>query len=171
MPQEVCHEPDQKKKRRTCNDLGVSPKRSLLLSIAETVRQAFDHRQRGEMTARPAHKKVCWPSIVILVGFLLALSVTTAHAAGRFTILNYICATHESARQVALERSWDRPESMPDNCRTLLGRVFDERVAEISEIVEFIPTEDGRWIEIGKVHRRLVETGYSAGISEHLLLF
>jgi hypothetical protein len=129
------------------------------------------HHQSGEMTAQPAYKKVCWLSIVILAGLFLALPVTAAHAADRTTILDYICATHESARQVALERSWDRPESMPDDCRTLLGRVFDERVAEISEIVEFIPTEDGRWIEIGKVHRRLVETGYSAGISEHLLLF
>ncbi len=129
------------------------------------------HRQRGDMIARPARKKVCWLSIVILLGFSLALPVTIANAAGRTTILDYICATHESARQVALERAWERPESVPADCRTLFRQGFEGRFTVISEIVEVVPTEDGRWIEIGKVHRRLVETGYSAGITEQLLLF
>ncbi len=121
-------------------------------------------RPSGETIARSGYK-------AILAGLFLALPLSMAHASERTAIMGYICATHESARQVALERAWERPGSMPGDCRTLLWRGFDERVADILEITEVITTGDGRWIEIAKVRRKLAEIGYSAGISEQLLLF
>jgi hypothetical protein len=94
-----------------------------------------------------------------------------AHASNRTTVLRYICATYESARQVALEQGWERPESMPGDCRILFRRGFEGRIAEISQIIEVVPIGGGRWVEIGRVRRSMVETGYSVGISEQLLLF
>jgi hypothetical protein len=123
------------------------------------------------MIARLMHKKISLLSKAILAGLVFALPVGIAHASNRTAILGYICATYESARQVALEQGWERPESMPGDCRSLFRRGFEGRLAEISEIIEVIPIGDGRWVEIGKVRRKLVETGYSAGISEKLLLF
>jgi hypothetical protein len=128
-------------------------------------------RQSGEVIARSGHKKACLPSSAIVAGLVLALLGNIAHASNRTTILQYICTTYESARQVALEQGWERPESIPGDCRTLFTRGFDERIAEVSQIVEVVPIEDGRWIEIGKVRLGSVETGYSAGITEQLLLF
>ncbi len=125
--------------------------------------------RRGRISL--VHKKTSLLSKAILAGLFLALPVSIAHASNRTTILGYICATYESARQVALERSWERPESMPADCRTLFTRDPEERFAEISEIIEVLPIGDDRWVEIGKVRRNLVETGYSAGFSEQLLLF
>ena len=128
-------------------------------------------RQSGEVIARSGHKKACLPSSAIVAGLVLALLGNIAHASDRTTILQYICTTYESARQVALEQGWERPESMPGDCRTLFRRGYEGRIAEVSQIVEVVPIEDGRWIEIGKVRRGSVETGYSAGITEQLLLF
>ena len=128
-------------------------------------------RQSGEVIARSGHKKACLPSSAIVAGLVLALLGNIAHASNRTTILQYICTTYESARQVALEQGWERPESIPGDCRTLFTRGFDERIAEVSQIVEVVPIEDGRWIEIGKVRLVSFETGYSAGITEQLLLF
>lgn len=108
---------------------------------------------------------------LILAGSVLSASAPGAHAEGRRAVLSYICASYESARQVAVLRSWERPNSMPADCRILFGRDFAERSAEITEIVELIPTKDGRWIEIGKIRRNSVESGYSAGISDRLLAF
>jgi hypothetical protein len=125
----------------------------------------------GKMIARSGCKKTCLVSKAILVGLVLALPLGMAHASERTAIIGYICATFESARQVALERSWETPGSMPGDCRTLLWRTFDERVAAILEIIEVLPIGDHRWIEIAKVRRKRVEMGYSAGISEQLLLF
>ena len=127
--------------------------------------------QSGQLTARSAHKKTCFPLNVILAGLVLALLGNVAHASNRITILRYICATYESARQVALEEGWERPESIPGDCRTLFRRGYEGRIAEISQIIEVVQIGDGRWVEIGRVRRGFVETGYSAGILEQLLLF
>ena len=129
------------------------------------------NRQSGETIAPPVHKKPCLLSKVVLAGFILASSVGIADASGRTTILGYICATYESARQVALEHDWERPKNMPGDCRNLSRQGLEGRFAEISEIIEVLPIGDGRWVEIGKVRRQGVQTGYSAGISEQLLLF
>ena len=108
--------------------------------------------------------------IAILVVMVLAGFGKVAQAADQTIILNYICTTYESARQVALEKSWERPETMPNNCRTLYQRRFELRVAEIQHIIEVIPITDGRWIEIGRV-RSSMASGYSAGILKELILF
>ena len=129
------------------------------------------HRESGEKIARSAHKKTRFPLNVILAGLVLALLGNVAHASNRITILRYICATYESARQVALEEGWERPESMPGDCRTLFRRGYEGRIAEISQIIEVVQIGDCRWVEIGRVRRGFVETGYSAGILEQLLLF
>jgi len=110
------------------------------------------------------------PLIAILVVMVLAGFGKVAQAADQTIILNYICTTYESARQVALEQSWERPETMPYNCRTLYQRRFELRVAEIQHIIEVIPITDGRWIEIGRV-RSSMASGYSAGIVQELFLF
>lgn len=149
------------------------------MDISASAQQRFrlgDHARRclgplAAPTEHIVHKKISLLSKAILAGLFLALPVSIAHASNRTTILGYICATYESARQVALERSWERPESMPADCRTLFTRDPEERFAEISEIIEVLPIGDDRWVEIGKVRRNLVETGYSAGFSEQLLLF
>ncbi|HXV31014.1 MAG TPA: hypothetical protein VD840_11850, partial [Sinorhizobium sp.] len=75
------------------------------------------------------------------------------------------------ARQVALERTWERPESLPGDCRTLFKRNFELRVAEICQIMEVVPIGDGRWIEIGLICQSSIELGYSAGVAERLFLF
>ncbi len=98
----------------------------------------------SEMIARPVHKKPCLPSSAILAGLVLALLGNIAHASDRTTILRYICTTYESARQVALEQGWERPESMPGDCRILIRRGFEGRIAEISQIIEVVPMGDGR---------------------------
>lgn len=124
-----------------------------------------------KMIARSGHKKACLPSSVVLAGLVLALLGDTANASSRTTILDFICETYESARQVALDQSWKRPESLPGDCRTLFRRGYEGRIARISQIIEVVPMGDGRWVEIGRVRRSSAETGYSAGITEQLLLF
>jgi hypothetical protein len=117
----------------------------------------------------------CLPLRALPAGFVLALlGIVLGHtvqASDRTTILDFICETYESARQVALEQSWKRPESMPDDCRTLFRRGYEGRIAQILQIIEVAQTGDGRWIEIGRVHRSSAETGYSAGTMEQLHLF
>ena len=111
------------------------------------------------------------PLKVILAGLVLALPASIAHASDRTTILGYICATYESARQVALEQGRVRPGTMPGDCRSLFRRGLEDRLAVILEIMEVFPSGDGRWVEIGKVRENAVGTGYSAGISRQLFLF
>ena len=94
-----------------------------------------------------------------------------AQSSSRTTVLNYICTTYESARRVALEQSWKRLEGLPDDCRILFRRVYEGRIAKILQIIEVVQVGDGRWIEIGRVHRSSAETGYSAGTMEQLHLF
>ena len=125
----------------------------------------------GEMITAPGCKDRGMPSKVILAGLVLALPASIAHASDRTTILGYICATYESARQVALEQGWERPQTMPGDCRSLFRRGFEDRLAVISEIMEIFPIGDGRWVETGKVRGNAVGTGYSAGMSRQLLLF
>jgi hypothetical protein len=129
------------------------------------------YRQFRITVARSLLKKTCLPFIAILAGLVFAMPGNVAHADNRTIILNYICTTYESARQVALVRGWENPANMPGDCRTLFQRAFELRIAEIQQIMEIIPIEDGRWIEIGRVHRRYVQSGYSAGVAEQLFLF
>ena len=109
--------------------------------------------------------------IVVLVGLLSSFLGNVANAANRTTILNYICSTYESARLVALERSWENPESIPPDCRTMFQQPFELRAAEVLQIIEVIPVKDGRWIEIGSVRLGSIESGFSAGIAEQLFLY
>jgi len=114
-------------------------------------------------------------SVAIQAGFFLALFASSTHASERTVVLNYICSTYESARQVALERGWETPDSMPRDCRLLFGEPMDERLATVVKIIEVLPTDSGQWIEIGRVCRYLnpycdADT-YSAGIVNHLLVF
>jgi hypothetical protein len=129
------------------------------------------HHKVYEVVARSAHKKARLPASVLLAALVLAVLGNVAHASDRITLLRYICATYESARQVALEQGWERPESMPGDCRTLFRRGYEGRIAQISQIMEVVSIGDGRWVEIGRVRRGFAETGYSAGIAEQLLLF
>ena len=94
-----------------------------------------------------------------------------AQASEKLIILDYICITYKSARQVALEQSWERSKSMPGDCRTLFQQPFELRIAEILQVIEIFAVGDGRWIEIGRVRRSWIGTGYSAGIVEDLFLF
>jgi hypothetical protein len=112
-----------------------------------------------------------WSFIVILVGLVFSVPEKLAHGSSRTIVLNYVCTTYESARQVALERSWRSPGSMPSNCRILFQQPFELRVAEIQQIMEVIPVGTGRWIEIGEVRLSSMKSGYSAGIAEQLFLF
>jgi len=124
----------------------------------------------SELTAQSTFNIASLSVIAVLVGLVSFAPGNAANAANRTTILNYICSTYESARRVALEQSWERPESMPANCRTLYQRRFELRVAEIQQIIEILPIRDGRWIEIGRVRGSML-SGYSAGIVEEILLF
>jgi len=114
-------------------------------------------------------------SAAIQVGFLLAASASGTHASERTVILNYICSTHESARQVVLERGWETPGSMPRDCRCLFGEPMEERLAAVVKIIEVLANDSGQRIEIGRVRRYLGQhydaDTYSAGIVNHLLLF
>ena len=103
-----------------------------------------------------------------LFGIALGNSVL---ASDRIAILDFICETYESARHVALEQSWERSRDMPDDCRTLFRRGFEERAGKIMQIIEVFQMGDGRWVEIGRVIRYPAEIGYSAGTTEQLYLF
>jgi hypothetical protein len=70
-----------------------------------------------------------------------------------------------------LEQGWERPETMPGDCRSLFRRGLEDRLAVISEIMEVFPIGDGRWVEIGAVRETAIGTGYSAGMSRQFLLF
>lgn len=129
------------------------------------------HRGRCGTKALALFRTTRLPSIAIPAGLLCALLANAAQSSDRTVILNYICATYESARRVALEQSWRNAERMPDDCRTLYQRPFDLRAAVIHRIVEIVPIGRDRWIEIGRVHRGPDEFGYSAGIVETLFLF
>lgn len=129
------------------------------------------HRRLRKMIARPLLRKTCFHLIAVPVGLVFAVLGDAAHASDRTVILNYICTTYESARQVALERTWERPESLPGDCHTLFQRPFEMRVAEIHQVVEVVPIGHGRWIKIGRVRRSSIESGYSAGMAEQLFLF
>lgn len=108
----------------------------------------------------------------ILAGLMLVLAVAgEAQASGRLVLLGYICETFHSAREVAVHRSWERPESMPADCQILLGRPLPMPIARVVKVIEVIPIEDVRWIEIGKVRRDVGEVGYSAGVVKELTLF
>lgn len=128
-------------------------------------------RQACEIFVRFLFKTIRQPFTVVLVVLAFTVPANLAHGSSRTIILNYICATYESARQVALERSWRSPGSMPDDCRMLFQQTIELRVAEILQIMEIIPVENSRWIEIGKVRLNSMRSGYSAGIAEKLLLF
>ena len=127
--------------------------------------------QAGEAIVRSRHKKACLPLSALLAGLILAVPGNSARAAGQTAILDYICATYESARQVALEQGWKRPGSLPSDCRTLFRRGYEGRIAEIAQIIEVVRIGDGRWVEIGRVHRGFAESGYSAGIVKQLFLY
>ena len=124
----------------------------------------------SELTAQSLFKITSLSLITILVGLVSAVLGNVAYAAYRTTILNFICSTYESARQVAVERSWERSKSMPSDCITLYQRRFELRVAEILQVIEVISIGNGRWIEIGRV-RSAMGLGYSAGIAEDLFLY
>lgn len=110
-------------------------------------------------------------AMLLLAGPALLTPGPTASAAGRAVILDYLCATYESARLVALSRAWDHPETLPGDCRTLFRRDMGERLASIIEIIEIIPMGNGRWLQIGKVDQELFGTGYSSGIATELRMF
>ena len=116
-------------------------------------------------------KKTFVPLFPTLMMLVVASLGNLAQASERTTILNFICTTYESARQVALEQSWDRSKSMPDDCRTLFQQPFELRAAKILQVIEMIEVGDGRWAEIGRVRRNSIELGYSAGLAENLFLF
>lgn len=125
------------------------------------------HRQPSKATTRFGRKMAYLVSSAFLAGFAVSLfgiaPGNTVHASDRITILDFICETYESARQVALEQSWDHPEGMPSDCRTLFKRGNEERAAKILQIIEIVPIGNGRLVEIGRVHLGSVEKGYSAG--------
>lgn len=129
------------------------------------------YRQSWEIILQSLFKRTRLPFFAIPVGMVLASLGNVAHAADRTIILNYICSTYESARQVALEQSWENPASIPADCRTLFQEIFDLRVAEIQQIIEVVPIGDSRWIQIGRVCPSFIKTGYSAGITKQLFLF
>lgn len=110
----------------------------------------------------------------ILPSLLLAFLASNAQASRRTVLLNYICSTYESARQVALDRSWENPDSMPRDCLLLFAAPMEKRLATIVEIIEVIPIESGQWIEIGKVRRHFGQHDgaqiYSAGYLKQLLV-
>jgi hypothetical protein len=108
---------------------------------------------------------------VILAGVVLASSAGNASAGGRTAILGYICTKYESARLVALDQGWKSPESMPGDCRVLIGRGLEGRIAAVFDIIDILAIENGRWVEIGAVRGTPIGTGYSAGMSRQLLLF
>jgi hypothetical protein len=114
-------------------------------------------------------------SAVIQAGFFLALSASSTHASERTVVLNYICSTYESARQVALERGWETPDSMPRDCRLLFGEPMEEKLATVVKIIEVLPIDSGQWIEIARICRYLSRhydaDTYSAGIVNHPLVF
>jgi hypothetical protein len=151
-------------------DAGITPFRDRV-PIRRRQEPPIHNREPGEMIASSVHGNMRLPLMAIIAGLVLSLPAGAVHAADRTAILAYICTTYESARQVALEQGWKHPESMPGDCRTLFRRGFEERFAEVSEVIEVLPVGGGRWAEIGKVRRNMVETGYSAGISVPLLLF
>lgn len=126
------------------------------------------NRQSSE---RPLLKKIVGPLLAISMALATFSFESLAQASDRTTILNYICTTFRSARQVALEQSWETSKTMPGDCRTLFQQPFELRVAEILQVIEVIAIGDGRWTEIGRVRRSSIETGYSAGIAEDPLLF
>ena len=128
-------------------------------------------RLTGQSIARSQPNGTCRYSIVLVAGLVAVLLGDIAHASDRTIVLQYICDTYRSARQVALERRWDSPEHMPGDCRTLFRNGYEVRIAEISRVLEVVPIDDGRWVMIGKVRRGFEELGYSAGIAEDLLLY
>ena len=120
---------------------------------------------------RPAFKKTFVTIFVISMSLVGTSFENLAQASERMTILNYFCTTYESARQVAVEQSWETSKNMPNDCHTLFQLPFERRVAEILRVIEIIAVGDGRWAEIGRVRRGSVETGYSAGLAVDLFLF
>ena len=99
------------------------------------------------------------------------LSVSDARGTDRTVVLDFICATHESAHRVALDLQWDGPVTLPADCRNLSKRGFQGRIARIVDIVDVLRIGPDDWIEIGKVLRNSAESGYSAGIAEELLTY
>lgn len=132
------------------------------------VRSSPVNRQYSEWSRL---KKAFLPLFAVLMTLVAASFGNPAQASERTRILNYICTTYKSARQVALEQSWERSKSMPGDCRTLFQQPFELRIAEILQVIEILAVGDGRWIEIGRVRRSWIETGYSAGIVDELFLF
>jgi len=116
-------------------------------------------------------KRTFIPSFAIFVIFIGVSFGRLAQASDELVVLDYICTTYESARQVALEQSWQNPKNMPGDCRTLFQLSYELRVANVLQIVEIIIVGEGRWVEIGRVRRSEFELGYSAGLAEALVLF
>jgi hypothetical protein len=144
-------------------------------ACSRTHNRCHAHDQSSKLIARFGRKMACLPLRALPAGLVLALlGIALGHtvqASDRTTILDFFCETYESARQVALEQSWKRPEGMPDDCRTLFKRGYEGRAAKILQIIEVVQIGDGRWIEIGRVHRNSADTGFSAGTTEQLHLF
>lgn len=77
--------------------------------------------------------------------------------------IEFICAEQASARRVAVEKLFQRPDTMPADCRMVAGMGMPEQAAIVLEIVDGFGLDDGRFITVGRVLRNGFEHGYSAG--------
>lgn len=105
-------------------------------------------------------------SRAVQAGLLLALSAISAHAAERTVLLNFTCASYDSARRVALAQGWEGPARLPADCRRLAGQRKENRMATIVEIIEVLRLRSGRWVAIGRVRQLYGAISYSAGFAE-----
>lgn len=128
----------------------------------------MDCRPRKRRALLPALARGEWTRAVA-AGLLLLLTSGQAHGAGRSVLLNYICTSYESARQVAITQGWETAAPLPADCRLLIGQRIENRLAVVIEIVEVFRLPSSRWVEIGRVQQPFGPVSYSAGFADQSL--
>jgi len=103
---------------------------------------------------------------VAQAGVLLATATTYAVASDRTVLLDFSCATYESARQVAMAGGWEHLAEKPSDCGFLMGQRIENRIATIVEIIEVLQLPSGNWAQIGRVRRLFGPISYSAGLTD-----
>jgi len=97
---------------------------------------------------------------------LFAAPTVSAAASDRTVLLDFSCATYESARQVAMAGGWEHLAEKPSDCRFLMGQRIENRIATIVEILDVLQLPSGRWAQIGRVRRLFGPVSYSAGLAD-----
>lgn len=103
---------------------------------------------------------------VLLAGLLVAIAATVCEAGEPTVLLNFICASQDSALRVALAKGWGSPANMPADCLAIAGQRNENRMATILEIVEVLAPRPGLWVQVGRVRLLYGSVSYSAGFAD-----